>query len=175
MILMEEGKLLLSDPVSKFIPEFKNSRVAIKSEEKGAEGYIVVPAKREITIRDLLTHTAGISYGNGPAADQWAKAELQGWNFTAKQVPIGESIKKLATLPFDAQPGEKYLYGYNTDILGYVVEVASGMTLADFIRTRITQPLKMVDTSLLSAEGKGESFHPGLRREGRQDRAGRAG
>ncbi len=68
MILYEEGKLLLSDPVSKFIPEFKNSRVAVKASEKDSEGYSTVPAKREITIRDLLTHTAGISYGNGPAA-----------------------------------------------------------------------------------------------------------
>jgi CubicO group peptidase (beta-lactamase class C family) len=160
MALMEEGKLLLNDPVSKFIPEFKNTRVAIKSEEKGAEGYVTVPARRQITIRDLLTHTAGISYGNGPAADQWAKAGLQGWNFTAKQVPIGESIKKLATLPFDAQPGEKFLYGYNTDILGYVVEVASGMSLADFIRTKITQPLKMVDTDFYLPKEKVSRFTP---------------
>jgi len=160
MILMEEGRLLLSDPVSKFIPEFKNTRVAIKSDQTGAEGYVVVPAKRQITIRDLLTHTSGISYGAGPAADQYAKAELQGWNFTAKQVPIGESIKKLAALPFDAQPGEKYIYGYNTDILGYVVEVASGMTLADFVKTRITEPLKMVDTHFYLPKEKVNRFSP---------------
>jgi len=160
MILMEEGRLVLGDPVSKFIPEFKNTRVAVKSDEKGAEGYVTVPAKREITIRDLLTHTAGISYGSGPAADLYKAAQLQGWNFTQKQMPIGESIKKLATLPFDAHPGEKYIYGYNTDILGYVVEVASGMSLADFVRTRITQPLKMVDTHFYLPPEKVSRFTP---------------
>ncbi|MFB3903091.1 MAG: serine hydrolase domain-containing protein [Acidobacteriota bacterium] len=160
MILVEEGRLLLSDPVSKFIPEFKNSRVAIKSAEKGAEGYLTVPAKRPITIRDLLTHTAGISYGDGPAADQYVKAELQGWNFTAKREPIGESIKKLAALPFDTQPGEKFVYGYNVDILGYVVERIAGMTLADFIRTRITEPLKMVDTHFYLPKEKVNRFTP---------------
>ena len=160
MILVEEGRLRLNDPVSKFIPEFKDSRVAVKSDEPGAKGYITVPAKREITIRDLLTHTAGISYGYGPAADLYEAAGLQGWNFTQKEVPIGESIRKLATLPFDAHPGEKYIYGYNTDILGYVVEVVSGTNLADFIRTRITEPLKMVDTHFYLPAEKIARFTP---------------
>jgi CubicO group peptidase (beta-lactamase class C family) len=146
MVLQEEGRLLIDDPVSKYIPEFAKTRVAVPSEDKKTKSYAVVPAKRQITIRDLLTHTAGISYGYGPAKEEYAAAGLQGWFLADKTVPVGEVIKKLAALPFDAQPGEKYVYGYNTDVLGYVVERASGMSLADFIADRITRPLGMEDT-----------------------------
>jgi len=145
MTLVEEGKLNLNDPVSKFIPEFKDSRVAVPLAEKKAPGYTLVPAKREITVRDLLTHTAGISYGDGPAADLYKAAGFKGW-FFAESAPIGECMKKLARLPFDAQPGEKWIYGYNTDILGYLVEVVSGMSLDDYIQKRIAGPLGMTDT-----------------------------
>jgi CubicO group peptidase (beta-lactamase class C family) len=160
MILQEEGKLLIDDPISKYIPEFAPARVAVPAPGKDAQGYATVPLKRAITIRDLLTHTAGISYGTGPAKEAWAAAGLSGWFLADKNISIGEVIKKLAGLPFDAQPGEQFLYGYNTDILGYLVEVVSGMSLADFIEKRITAPLGMVDTHFFLPESKIGRFTP---------------
>jgi len=154
MILFEEGKLLLDDPVSKYIPEFAKTTVAVPDGSKKGPGYKIVPAKRQITIRDLLTHTAGISYGYGPAKDLYEKAGLQGWFLADRPEPVGTYIRKLAALPFDAQPGEKHVYGYNTDILGYLVEVVSGLSLADFVRVRITEPLAMADTSFFLPEDK---------------------
>lgn len=158
MMLMEEGKLLLGDPVSKFIPEFKETTVARQASDKGAKGYSVVPARRQITIRDLLTHTAGISYGYGPAQDLYKAAGVQGWFFADRDETIGDCIKKLARLPFDEQPGEKWVYGFNTDILGYVVEIVSGLNLADFFKKKITDPLGMADTHFFLPESKTNRF-----------------
>ena len=159
MILQEEGKILIDDPISRYIPEFANARVAVPSEDKkNPKGYTTVPAKRQITIRDLLTHTAGISYGDGLAKDEYAAAGIQGWCLAGKAEPIGEVVKKLATLPFDAQPGEKWVYGYNTDILGSLVERVSGMTLADFFAKEITGPLGMKDTHFFLPEDKLSRF-----------------
>ena len=143
MILQEEGKLLISDPLSKFIPEFKESTVAVSSDEGN---YKIVKSKREITLRDLLTHTAGIGYGQGIASDLWAEAGIQGWYFANRDEPIIETVKRMANLPNDAHPGEKFVYGYNTDILGAVIEIVSGESLASFLQTRILNPLKMMDT-----------------------------
>ena len=154
MMLQEEGRLLIDDAVSKYIPEFAATRVAVQAQDKGAKGYSTVPAKRPITIRDLLTHTAGISYGDGPARDEYAAAGIHGWFLADKNMPIGDVIKKLATLPFDAQPGEKFIYGYNTDILGYVVERVSGMSLAEFFAKKITGPLGMTDAHFFLPEEK---------------------
>ena len=158
MMLQEEGLLLIDDPVLKYIPEFAKTRVAVKRTGQGAKGYSVVPAKRPITIRDLLTHTAGISYGDGTAKAEYAAAGIQGWFLADKPVPVGDIIKKLATLPFDNQPGEKWVYGYNTDILGYLVERVSGMSLADFVAQRIAGPLGMADTCFFLPEGKIDRF-----------------
>ena len=144
MMLQEEGKLLISDPVSKFIPEFANSTVAVP---KDGGGYDVVKAKRQITIRDLLTHTSGISYGTGPAKDKWDAAKISGFYFSDRDEPIGETIKRMAALPMDAHPGEKYIYGYSIDILGVVIERASGMAFDQFLQQRILDPLAMKDTS----------------------------
>lgn len=160
MILMEEGKLLLDDPVSRYIPEFRETYVAVKPEGKEVKGYSVVPAKRQITIRDLLTHTAGISYGDGPAREEYLKTGVHGWFLTDKDMTIGELVKKLAGLPFDAQPGEQFVYGFNTDILGYLVEVVSGMSLAEFVEKRITGPLGMKDTCFFLPESKLVRFTP---------------
>ncbi len=120
MMLMEEGKLALGDPVSKFIPQFKKTTVAVEYRDGTSARPVVmnVPAKREITIRDLLTHTSGVSYGTGLAEEQYKAANIYGWYFADKNEPIGPVIERLAALPFDAQPGEKYVYGFNTDILG---------------------------------------------------------
>src|SRR5882672_8385471 len=146
--LLEEGKLSLWDPVSRYIPAFANTTVMTRSDT----GRVIKPAGRPITISQLLTHTSGISYGTdslvaplylakglGPAAG-W------GWYTADKDEPICTTIERLATVPFVAQPGERWVYGYNTDILGCVAERASGMPLDELIRTRITGPLKMNDT-----------------------------
>ncbi len=143
MILQEEGKLLISDPLSKYIPEFKESTVAVSSDDGN---YKIVKSKREITLRDLLTHTAGIGYGQGIASDLWAEAGIQGWYFANRDEPIIETVKRMANLPNDSHPGEQFVYGYNTDILGAVIEIVSGESLASFLQTRILNPLKMEDT-----------------------------
>ncbi len=145
VMLMEEGKLRLADPVGKYLPAFMQTSVGIAPTSPGGR-VGVVPAKRPITVRDLLTHTAGISYGDGPAADQFKAAGLQTWYLSDKTEPIGTLMDRVAGLPLDAQPGEEWIYGYNTDILGAVIEKASGMSLDDFFRTRIFEPLKMTDT-----------------------------
>lgn len=148
MALVEDGKVGLNDPVSKFIPTFAKTTVAFKNDN----GISIVPAKRQILIRDLLTHTAGISYGTDPyIAEQYRAKGLgpaagRGWYTADKQEPICDTMERLGTLPFVAQPGEKFVYGYNTDILGCVVEKASGQTLADFIQARIAGPLGLKDT-----------------------------
>lgn len=143
MMLQEEGKLLIGDRVEKYLPEFKDSRVA---EPHPTLGYVVVPAKRAITLRDLLTHTAGIGYGDGPAKAEWREAGITGWYFADRDEPIGDTVARLARLPMDAHPGERYVYGYSTDILGVVIEKASGQPLDVFLQERIFGPLGMTDT-----------------------------
>ena len=148
MMLYEEGKIGLGDPVSRWMPTFASTTVA----EKADTGRAIVPAKRPITIRDLLTHTAGISYGTealvaplyqaqglGPAAGN-------GWYTADKDEPICTTMDRLGSLPFVAQPGEKFVYGYNTDILGCIVERVSGLPLDQFFAQRIFGPVGMSDT-----------------------------
>jgi CubicO group peptidase (beta-lactamase class C family) len=151
MILQEEGKLLISDPVGKYIPEFSETTVA---QPREGGGYDVIKAKRQITLRDLLTHTAGIGYGTGPAADKWKEAGIQGWYFADRDEPVGATIARMAKLPMDAHPGEKYVYGYNTDILGVVIEKVSGKSLDEFITSRILTPLGMKDTHFYLPQSK---------------------
>lgn len=147
LALVEEGKIGLNEPVSHFIPSFRNTNVVPSGPES-----TIVPAKRPITIQDLLTHTAGISYGTDKSvaalyeAKGLGPAAGYGWYTADKEEPICESMERLGTLPFVAQPGDAFVYGYNTDILGCVVEKASGMPLDEFIRTRITAPLGLNDT-----------------------------
>ncbi len=148
MSLVEEGKIAPTDPVSRFIPAYAKTTVAVRSDT----GVAIVPAKRAITIRDLLTHTSGISYGtDGSVARLYEAKGLGpaagfGWYTADKDEPVCTTMERLASLPFVAQPGEAWVYGYSTDILGCVVEKVSGMALDAFIAERISKPLGMVDT-----------------------------
>jgi CubicO group peptidase (beta-lactamase class C family) len=148
LALVEEGRIGLDSPVSQFIPAFEKTTVAVPT----GTGVSIVAAKRQITIRDLLTHTAGISYGTDElvAARYEAKAlgpaAGYGWYTADKSEPVCETMERLASLPFVAQPGEAWVYGYAIDVLGCVVERASAMPLDRFIETHITSPLGMKDT-----------------------------
>jgi CubicO group peptidase (beta-lactamase class C family) len=144
MMLQEDGRLLLSDPVGKYLPEFSETSVAIGN--VGGNDYEVVPARRAVTIRDLLTHTAGIGYGGGIARDRWSAAGITGWYFADRDEPIATTVARMARLPFDAHPGERWVYGYGTDILGVLIERVSGQSLDEFLRSRILVPLEMNDT-----------------------------
>jgi CubicO group peptidase (beta-lactamase class C family) len=148
MILYEEGKFLLDDAVSKYIPEFAKPQVLNVFNEKDSS-YTTTPAKREITIRDLLTHTSGIGYaqiGSKEANAIYAKNNIVAGLGVEKGETLAPAIKKLGGLPLMHQPGEKFTYGLNTDVLGYLVEVLSGKTLAAFFQERIFEPLGMKDT-----------------------------
>ena len=172
MILQEEGRLLISDPVGKYLPEFRETTVAVP---KQGGGYEVVKAKRPVTIRDLLTHTAGVGYGGGVARDRWEAAKITGWYFADRDEPVGATVARMAALPFDAQPGERWVYGYSTDILGALVEKASGQPLDDFLRARIFDPLGMKDTHFYLPESKAERLRRGLLGEGGGRVGARAG
>jgi CubicO group peptidase (beta-lactamase class C family) len=156
MILVEEGKIALTNPVSWFIPAFTNTSVTVRADT----GRRTVAATRQITIRDLLTHTAGISYGTDAglaplySAKGLGPSAGYGWYLADKDELVCESMERLATLPFSRQPGEAFVYGYSTDILGCVVERASGMALDKFIEARITRPLGMEDTYFFVPESK---------------------
>ena len=160
--LQEEGRLTVGDRAARWIPTFEKTSVGTKNEN--GTGLTIAAARRPITIRDLLTHTSGVSYGTEPeiAALYEAKglgpAAGYGWYFADKDEPICDSMERLGTLPFVAQPGEKYVYGYNTDILGCIVERASGVSLDEFIRSHITGPLGMKDTHFFLPPEKRERF-----------------
>ena len=100
MMLQEEGKLSINAPVGVYLPEFQKTTVAVRRAD--GEGYDVVPARRTITIRDLLTHTAGIGYGYGIARDRWAEAGIQGWYFADRDEPMAAIVQRMAALPFEA-------------------------------------------------------------------------
>jgi CubicO group peptidase (beta-lactamase class C family) len=154
MILVEEGRVALTDPVSKFIPAFATTTVLASEGGRVA----VVPARRAITIRDLLTHTAGISYGAGVLAPYYTPAGFETWYFADRTQNMSAWMDKLATLPFEAQPGERWVYGFNTDVLGNVIERVSGQTLAEYLGARLLMPLKMVDTSFFLPTDKASRF-----------------
>lgn len=147
MMLFEEGKFLLDDPVSKYIPEFRNPKLLVNLNWADTT-YTTTPAKSEVTIRQLLTHSSGIDYasiGSQEFKAIYAKAGVPSGIGTDNMV-LAEKMKILAGLPLRHQPGEQYTYGLNTDVLGYLVEVLSGLPLDQFFRTRIFQPLGMNDT-----------------------------
>lgn len=148
MMLWEEGKFLLDEPISKYIPEFKNPTVLVWFNEKDST-CSAQPAKNEITIRHLLTHTSGIDYaaiGSREMRALYAKAGIPSGIGIRTSDVLGDKIKKLARLPLKHQPGEQWTYSLSTDVLGYLVEVLSGMTFDHFLKERIFNPLGMNDT-----------------------------
>lgn len=147
MMLWEEGKFKLDDPISKYIPEFKDAKVLDTLYKNGT--YDTTPADKPITIRHLITHTSGIGYGVIDGDDRikeiYKKAGITDL-FTTENISIEESVKKLAKLPLHHNPGEKFTYSEGLDVLGYFIEIMSKMPLDEFFRTRIFDPLGMDDT-----------------------------
>ncbi|CCH52703.1 beta-lactamase [Fibrisoma limi BUZ 3] len=147
MMLYEEGKFLLDDPLSKYIPTFRNPKVLDKFNEKDSS-FTTVPAKGEITIRQLLTHTSGIGYpsiGSKEANAIYAKNAIPS-GIGTPEGRLSDAINRLATLPLLFNPGERWMYGLNTDVGGYLIEVLSGQSLDVFLRARLFEPLGMKDT-----------------------------
>ncbi len=163
MMLYEEGKLLLSDPVSKYIPEFRNQKVLVPMPKGSEFPYRLVPVKREVQIRDLLAHTSGILYlflndvypnpTRRMVVDLYKEAGITD-GFCRPDEEIGDMVKRLARLPLYAHPGEVWDYGLNSDVLGYLVEVVSGQKFDTFVEQRIFKPLKMHDSHFYIPEEK---------------------
>ena len=157
MILYEEGRFNLNDPVSKYLPEFTKMRVGREVfDASGKRTYYTVPAERPITVRDLFRHTTGLDYA-GPKDENgenaYKKIEMMGG---APLVPfdLGEAVRRLASVPLNDQPGTMFRYGYSIDVLGRLVEVLSGKTLDQFFAERIFQPLGMTDSGFFVPEEK---------------------
>ncbi|RYY57619.1 MAG: class A beta-lactamase-related serine hydrolase [Chitinophagaceae bacterium] len=155
MILMDEGKLKLDDPISKYIAEFKN-QVVLDSFHAADTTYTTVPVKRDITIRDLMTHTSGIDYaqiGSDAAVAIYAKNGIPG-GLGVVNTSLADKMRLLGKMPLLHQPGEKWTYGLNMDLLGYLIEVIGGMPLDQFFLRKIFTPLGMTDTWFYLPENK---------------------
>lgn len=170
MVLEEEGRLSLADPVAKFIPEFKDARViapagAASGESSGNAP--LVPPERELTVLHLLTHTSGLTYGfmGRPAlAAYYRKAEIAD-GLSETSLTLEENARRIAAIPLVHQPGSDWEYGLSTDVLGRVIEVAAGMPLDRFLAERIFEPLGMADTHFRLPPGKRDrlaaAYRPG--------------
>ncbi len=147
MMLMEEGKIILADPISKFLPEFKNMKVGETrlNEYTGKEELVLVPANRQITIQDLLRHTSGLTYWffGKPSL---SKAQWKANNPFDFKLTLAEMVTKMTKAPLCYQPGTTWDYSQSTDVLGRLVEVVSGVDFETFISERIAKPLKLADT-----------------------------
>jgi CubicO group peptidase (beta-lactamase class C family) len=155
MMLWEEGRFRLDDPVSMYIPEFSDARILDTLYEDGT--YDTRPATNPITIRHLLAHTSGIGYGMIDPDKRFKTIYSDAGVtdlFTTGDISIEESVKKLAKLPLHHNPGEKFVYSEGLDVLGYFIEIISGMPLDKFFRTRIFDPLSMNDTWFYLPESK---------------------
>jgi CubicO group peptidase (beta-lactamase class C family) len=151
MMLYEEGKFLLDDPVSKYLPEFKDAKVYVKP--ASGEPY-TIPASKPITIRDLLRHTSGLTYNwNAELGPMYEKANVAS-GLLQYDGTIADSVKHLAGLPLLFNPGDRWEYSLGVDVLGRLVEVASGKPLDEFFRTRIFDPLGMKDSYFYPPDNK---------------------
>ncbi len=155
MMLMEEGKLRVTDPVSRYIPALANLQMSIETKDPytGLTKYVNVPADREINIQDLLRHTSGFVYAGftaHPKVKELYTKEGVDW----KDVTPGEQIERLAKVPLAHQPGTTFEYGLSTDVLGRIVEAISGMTLSEFLQKRLFAPLGMTDSAFIVPQAK---------------------
>ncbi len=155
MILVEDGKIQLTDPISKFLPPMKNLMVSVPRPDAtyAKHGYALVPAEREPTVQDLLRHTAGLTYyeitTNTPVKEAMVKSgfyDPKGQAFDQRDMTPMEYVERLAKAPLSQQPGRVWEYSVSVDVLGRVVEAASGATLGKFLETRLFEPLKMNDS-----------------------------
>jgi CubicO group peptidase (beta-lactamase class C family) len=163
MMLVEDGKIELTDPISKFFPAFKSQQVSVArtDSEFARVTYTTVPADREITVQDLLRHTAGLAYGeitlNAQVKDAYTTAGLYQpvvRDYDARDLSPAEEVERLAKAPLAHQPGTIWEYSLAVDLLGRVVEAASGKRLGDFLAERLFEPLKMQDTAFSVPSGK---------------------
>lgn len=156
MILWEEGRFRLDDPISKYIPEFKSPQV-LNTFRFADTSYTARPATREITIRHLLTHTSGLGYGRIDSDERmrmiYQKAGVIDLS-TTEDITIEESVKRLAKLPLHHDPGARYTYSEGLDVLGYFVEIISGKPFDVFLKERIFDPLGMIDTRFYLSESQ---------------------
>ncbi|MCP4313986.1 MAG: beta-lactamase family protein [Bacteroidetes bacterium] len=162
MMLWEEGKFRLDDPISKYIPEFEDQQV-LKNFRYGDTTWTGEAVKKEITIRHLLNHTSGIGYGVIDGDERirmiYEKAGVTDL-FTTENITIEESVKKLARLPLHHNPGEKFTYSEGLDVLGYFIEVVSGVPFDEFLETHIFDPLGMNDTRFYLPDSKADRLVP---------------
>jgi len=177
MMLVEEGRLVLSDPVSKFLPQLASLQVSVPrfDPDTGKAVYALVPAERQMTIQDLLRHTSGLVYGgftnHAQVKELYAKAGVD-W----RDVTPAEQLDRLAKVPLAHQPGAAWEYSLSTDVLGRVVEAVSGTTLSRFLAERIFTPLRMTDTAFLVPPDNGRppgAVVPDGQGDGKADRAAR--
>lgn len=158
MILWEDGKFQLDDPISKYIPEFKEPQL-VESFDENDSSFTTKPADKEITIRHLLTHTSGVGYGFIDRDQRFRKfyqkaGIIDAW--TTEPITIEKNIKKLAKLPIHHNPGDKWTYSEGLDVLGYFIEVVSGMSFDEFLRKRLFDPLGMDDTWFYLPDSKAD-------------------
>lgn len=160
MMLWEEGKFKLDDPISKYIPEFANPKV-LASFKYSDTTFTTKPSTKEITIRHLLTHTSGIGYGVIDGNEQmkmiYGKAGIVDL-YTTRDVKISDNIKKLAKLPLHHEPGAKFTYSEGLDVLGYLIEIVSGMPFDQFLQTRLFAPMGMNNTGFYLNETQGKKL-----------------
>ena len=148
MTLVEDGRLALNEPISKYLPEFKDMKVAIETFDpvSGAQIFTTAPAKRPITVHDLLRHTSGLTYGEPLSQRTQVQKLYKEAGIWSQKWVLADFTRALAKVPLSFEPGTQWEYGHSTDVLGRVVEVASGKTLDRYVAERILQPLGMVDT-----------------------------
>jgi len=144
MMLVEEGRMQISDPVAKYLPEIGNMKVGVEKTEGGKNALELTEPAREMTIQDLLRHTSGLTYGSrGKSLVNAAYIAAQIGN---RDVTLAEFVTRLSRLPLRFSPGERWEYGVSTDVLGRLIEVVSGKSLGEFLQERIFTPLGMADT-----------------------------
>lgn len=167
LMLVEEGKLQLADPLERYLPAFRNPQVAVAAPDAPG-GLKLIPAARSITIHDLLTHRSGFPgqpSDKRPAAKLWQEGKK---HLSSAKTPLADYVDQLATLPLNSHPGTEWRYGDSITVLSSVIEVVSGQTLDRFLQDRLFTPLRMVDTGFRVPAEKLDRATPGyIRKEGK--------